>query len=175
MKRFCLALSNEEKQQIISSAIIPVFLLGILTSYTRVSINCIVRNFVAIFRSNNINVMSWFVFRRMIKKMWSLLWKIRWLRLLQSKMICILCIWFLGSWGKITRFPNGLGCGVVWCVVWCIIWYNIVYGMVWYGMVWYGTVWYGMVWYGMVLCGVVWYGIIWYGIVWYGHSIANEQ
>lgn len=34
---FLLALSGEEKQQIITSSIIPVFLLSVLTSYSKVS------------------------------------------------------------------------------------------------------------------------------------------
>jgi hypothetical protein len=36
---FLSALSDEEKQQVISSAIIPVFFLGILTSYSNVSLD----------------------------------------------------------------------------------------------------------------------------------------
>lgn len=50
MKLFCLALSEEQKQQIISSAIIPVYLLGILTSYAKVSIHCIATSFISILR-----------------------------------------------------------------------------------------------------------------------------
>ena len=50
MKLFCPALSEEEKQQIISSAIIPVYLLGILTSYAKVSMNCIGTSFISILR-----------------------------------------------------------------------------------------------------------------------------
>ena len=50
MKLSCPALSKEEKQQIISSAIIPVYLLGILTSYVKVSMNFFVTSCISILR-----------------------------------------------------------------------------------------------------------------------------
>jgi uncharacterized protein with PQ loop repeat len=109
---FCSALSDEEKQQIISSAIIPVFLLGILTSYSKVSI---VISFVFSSWVFWINLCLWLshefyviykiccnfmndlcpIYRRLIRRMWSPLWKIHSRHLLLSKKTRILCIWFV--------------------------------------------------------------------------------